>query len=138
MITASTSAKPDAPPEIRGSFGTIASKTSGFAVGELMPQTARLTDKIAVLRAVVTGDNAHSSSGYQMLTGMPHLPLNQESAVPKAPNLSPSLGAIVRALRPNPGQLPSAVTLISTGSEVSIAVEESPSAAHCERTGPSQ
>src|SRR4051794_7528745 len=59
--------KPDAPAEIRGPIGMIASRTPGLRVGELMPLTSRLTDKIAVLRAVVTNDNAHSSSGYQML-----------------------------------------------------------------------
>jgi len=76
-----------------------------------MPETAKLTDKIAVLRAVVTNDNAHSSSGYQMLTGVPHLPLNQESATPKPPNNWPSIGAMVRYLQPGVGRLPSAVTL---------------------------
>ncbi|MFM8272348.1 MAG: DUF1501 domain-containing protein, partial [Gemmata sp.] len=103
--------KPDAPPEVRGPFGTIQSRTVGLRVGELMPLTAALTDKIAVLRAVVTNDNAHSSSGYQMLTGVPHAPLNVESATPKAPNNWPSLGAVVRYLRPAAGQLPAAVTL---------------------------
>lgn len=103
--------KPDAPAEIRGPFGTIATRTPGLRVGELMPETAKLTDKIAVLRAVVTNDNAHSSSGYQMLTGVPHQPLSQESATPKPPNNWPSLGSIVRYLRPTAGQLPSAVTL---------------------------
>ncbi|HEY3787816.1 MAG TPA: DUF1501 domain-containing protein [Urbifossiella sp.] len=103
--------KPDAPAEIRGAFGTIATRTPGLRVGELMPETAKLTDKIAVLRAMVTNDNAHSSSGYQMLTGVPHQPLNMESAAPKAPNNWPSLGAIVRYLRPSAGQLPSAITV---------------------------
>jgi Protein of unknown function (DUF1501) len=103
--------KPNAPAEVRGEFGTIASRTPGLLVGELMPKTAAWTHKVAVLRAVVTNDNAHSSSGYQMLTGVPHVPLNQESAVPKPPNNAPSFGAVVRALRPAPGQLPSAVTL---------------------------
>ncbi len=103
--------KPHAPAEVRGEFGVIPTKTPGLMVGELMPQTAAWTHKMAVLRAIVTNDNAHSSSGYQMLTGMPHVPLNQESAVPKPPNNAPGMGAIVRALRPAPGQLPSAVTL---------------------------
>ncbi len=103
--------KPLAPAEIRGAFGTIRTRTPGLLVGELMPRTAQLTDKIAVLRAVVTNDNAHSSSGYQMLTGMPHVPLNQESATPRAPNNWPSLGALVRAVRPDHGRLPSAITL---------------------------
>ncbi len=103
--------KPDAPAEIRGPFGSSQSKTVGLRVGELMPETAKLTDKIAVLRAVVTNDNAHSSSGYQMLTGVPHAPLNVESAAPKPPNNWPSLGAMVRYLRPATGQLPSAITI---------------------------
>jgi hypothetical protein len=33
-----------------------------------MPRTARLLDKICVLRGVTTDDNAHSSSGYYMTT----------------------------------------------------------------------
>ena len=103
--------KPEAPEEVRGEFGAIDSKTPGLRVGELMPLTAKWTDKIAVLRAVVTGDNAHSSSGYQMLTGIPHQPLNRESALPKPPNDYPSIGAMTRALRDDAGQLPAAITL---------------------------
>ena len=30
-----------------------------------------MADRLAVLRAVTTGDNAHSSSGYAMMTGVP-------------------------------------------------------------------
>ncbi len=56
--------KPDAPVEIRGDFKAIATNVSGIQVGELMPRTAQQMDKIAVLRAMVTNDNAHSSSGY--------------------------------------------------------------------------
>jgi hypothetical protein len=103
--------KPDAPAEVRGEFGVIQSRTPGLLVGELMPRTAQLTDRIAVLRAVVTNDNAHSSSGYQMLTGVPHQPLNVESAVPQAPNNWPCWGALVRQLTNDAGRLPSAVTV---------------------------
>lgn len=103
--------KPQAPAEVRGEFGTIESKTPGLRVGELMPRTAAWTDRMAVLRAVVTNDNAHSSSGYQMLTGVPHQPLNQESAIAKAPNLSPTLGSMVRAVRSRPGEFPAAITI---------------------------
>jgi len=103
--------KPDAPEEIRGIFGTIPSATPGLRVGELMPLTANLTDRIAVLRAVTTRDNAHSASGYQMLTGVPHQPMNQENATPRAPNNWPSIGALVRYLRPAVGKLPSSIVL---------------------------
>jgi hypothetical protein len=103
--------KPKAPAEVRGPFAPSATSVPGLFVGELMPRTARLMHQVAVLRAVVTNDNAHSSSGYQMMTGVPHQPLNQESATPRAPNNWPNLGALVRALRPDAGRLPAAVTL---------------------------
>ena len=54
-------------------FGPIATKVPGISIGELLPMTARHTDKLAILRSVSTGDNAHSSSGYYMLTGRPSL-----------------------------------------------------------------
>lgn len=103
--------KPEAPLEVRGEFGAIPTRTPGLYVGELMPKTAMLTDRIAVLRAVVTRDQAHSSSGYQMLTGVPHVPMNAESVTPRAPNLHPSMGAVMRYLRPERTQLPSSVTV---------------------------
>jgi hypothetical protein len=103
--------KPDAPAEVRGPFKPIASAVPGLAVCELMPRTARLARHCAVLRAVSTRDNAHSSSGYYMLTGQPHQPTNVENARPGKPNDWPSLGAIVQRLRHRPGAMPAAVTL---------------------------
>jgi len=103
--------KPDAPAQIRGEFGAISTQTPGLHVCELMPRTAQLTDRLAVLRAVVSSDNSHSSSGYQMLTGVPHIPLSRENVVSKPPNVWPSLGAIVRTLREDRGGLPAAITL---------------------------
>src|SRR5262245_38100978 len=88
--------KPDTPAEIRGEFKPIASTVPGLHVGELMPRTARLTDKICVLRAVSSNDNAHSSSGYYMLTGQPHQPMNVENANPGAPNNYPCMGGVLR------------------------------------------
>ncbi|MFO1062996.1 MAG: DUF1501 domain-containing protein [Pirellulales bacterium] len=103
--------KPQAPAEIRGDFGVIPTATPGLQVGELMPKTAKMTDKIAVLRAMATDDNAHSSSGYWMLTGYPHAPKNQENALPGAPNDYPSMAAVVRHLRGDRSSLPGSVRL---------------------------
>ena len=103
--------KPDAPAEVRGDYKPIATKVPGISVGELMPQIAQVTDKICVLRAVSTGDNAHSSSGYYMLTGRPHQPMNFENANPGAPNDSPSLGALLGWVTPAAKGMPPAVTL---------------------------
>ncbi|MCS6850631.1 MAG: DUF1501 domain-containing protein [Gemmataceae bacterium] len=103
--------KPDAPSEIRGDLKPIPSVVPGLYVGELMPRTARVADKCCVLRAVSTNDNAHSSSGYWMLTGYPHVPTNVENAKPGPPNDHPTLGAVIRKLRRPRGLLPAAVTL---------------------------
>jgi hypothetical protein len=74
-----------------------------------MPRVAQLADRCCVLRAVSTEDNAHSSSGYWMLTGQPY-PLSNTECNKPAPGDAPCLGAIVRRLRPG-GNLPSAITL---------------------------
>jgi hypothetical protein len=103
--------KPDAAPEIRGPFKPIATNVPGVQVCELMPHTAGHLDKICVLRAVSTNDNAHSSSGYWMLTGVPHQPLNTENAKPGFPNDWPSIGAIVKKLRRSRGGLPASITI---------------------------
>ncbi len=103
--------KPLAPPEVRGDVGPIATSVPGITIGELQPLTARMMERIAVLRAVVTGDNAHSSSGYYMMTGVPHIPMNQENANPGFPNDHPNLGAVVARLRGTQSPLPGAVRL---------------------------
>ncbi len=103
--------KPAAPPEIRGEFGPIATSVPGLQFSELLPQTARLAEHVCVLRAMSSGDNAHSSSGYYMLTGRPHTPMNFENANPGPPNDFPSMGAIVRGLNPGRGAIPASITL---------------------------
>jgi hypothetical protein len=103
--------KPDAPEDVRGEIGPIATNVPGVQFGELMPQLAARANQLCVLRAVSTGDNAHSSSGYYMLTGRPHSPMNAENANPGAPNNWPTLGAVVSALAPPRSELPAAIRL---------------------------
>lgn len=103
--------KPDAPAEVRGEFKPIATTVAGTSISELFPLTAPMADKIAILRAMSTGDNAHSSSGYYMLTGRPHAPKNFENANPGPPNDAPSLGALCGKIVPAGATLPATVTL---------------------------
>lgn len=107
--------KPDAPPEVRGDFGAIGTTVPGLSLCELLPRTALIADHLCLLRGVSTGDNAHSSSGYYMLTGRPHAPKNFENANPGAPNDAPSLGALFGGLARDQGHgqgpLPSSITL---------------------------
>ncbi len=103
--------KPDAPAVIRGEIGPIATSVPGIDVGELMPGTANLMQHIAVIRAMSTEDNAHSSSGYFMMTGVPHLPMNSEGAKPGPPNNSPTIASVMQHLHRGPRLLPPAIRL---------------------------
>ncbi len=107
--------KPDAPAEVRGAYAPIATNVPGLSISELLPRTARHADKLCLIRAMSTDDNAHSSSAYYMLTGRPHAPKNFENAKPGAPNDFPSLGGMVMAASEMQGirlgALPGAVTL---------------------------
>jgi hypothetical protein len=102
--------KPEAPTGIRGDLRPIKSAVPGMQVGELMPRTAQLSDKCCVLRGMSTNDNAHSSSGYWMLTGYPHQPMNSENSKLGAPNDWPCFGAVIKHRR-NGNGLPPVVTL---------------------------
>ena len=103
--------KPEAPAEVRGQFAPISTVVPGMQFSELLPQTALVADRMAVLRAMSSTDNAHSSSGYYMMTGQPHAPMNFENANPGFPNDYPHMGAIVRKLIPARGNLPTAMRL---------------------------
>jgi hypothetical protein len=103
--------KPNAPSEVRGQIDSIATSIPGVRFSELMPKLAARADQLAVLRAMSTNDNAHSSSGYYMLTGRPHAPMNAENANPGAPNDWPNWGAILQRLSPPARDLPTAVRL---------------------------
>ncbi len=94
-----------------GEFKPTATNVPGVQVGELMPRTARMMDKVCLLRGMATDDNAHSSSGYWMLTGTPHQPTNAENSTPGAPNDWPSTAAIVQRLRPGDGGLPASIVI---------------------------
>ena len=61
--------KPDAPAEIRGPFNPISTNIPGIQFCELLPRTAALADKLAVVRSMATDDNTHSSSSHWVLTG---------------------------------------------------------------------
>jgi hypothetical protein len=91
--------KPGAPPEIRGPFSSIRTSIPGLHFSELLPFTARIADRLTVIRSMTTDINAHSTSGHYMLTGNPHPGGQAES--PASPDDWPSLAALVGALKPS-------------------------------------
>ena len=61
--------KPDAPPEFRGPFGTVATNVPGIQLSELMEQQAKVADKLAFVRSVRHGTGDHFAGAHWMLTG---------------------------------------------------------------------
>jgi uncharacterized protein (DUF1501 family) len=61
--------KPDAPAGFRGPLGAIRTSVPGIHFGELLPETARLMDRLAVLRTVSHGTGDHTKANHWMLTG---------------------------------------------------------------------
>ena len=57
--------KPDAPAEIRGSFGTIATRTPGVRISEHFPMLATRTDKLAIVRSMSHDDFTHLSTAHR-------------------------------------------------------------------------
>ena len=53
--------KPDAPVEIRGEFGSIATAIPGLRVGEHLPRLAAMADRIAWIRSLVGSAGAHDA-----------------------------------------------------------------------------
>ena len=52
--------KPDAPTEIRGEFSPIDTSVPGIQITELMPRTAVMMDKLAIVRSLHGGLNDHN------------------------------------------------------------------------------
>ena len=102
--------KPEASAEIRGAFGALRTRVDGLQAGELMPRLAALAHHCAVIRTVATDVNAHTGSGYWMLTGHPHKNRSGESTPPD-PSDWPCLGAVVQSVTPRDRTLPGVVTL---------------------------
>ena len=61
--------KPNAPSEYRGPYGTLATKTPGLRVGELLPRHAAISDKYAILRSMAHTGGGHPAGSLQLLSG---------------------------------------------------------------------
>lgn len=95
--------KPAAPPEIRGELGTIRSRLPGADVGELLPQTAKVMDKVTVLRSVTHPYPIHGAAF--ALTGVPAIDVAMELS-PRDLRHHPFIGSVVEYLdqRAHPGK----------------------------------
>jgi hypothetical protein len=61
--------KPQAVSQYRGPFGAIPTRLPGVQFGELLPEMAKVADKLAILRSVNHGTGDHTKANHWMLTG---------------------------------------------------------------------
>lgn len=61
--------KPDAPAEIRGEFGTVATTLPGVRFADVAPMLARRTDKLAVIRGHDPKNGSHGVADHLMMSG---------------------------------------------------------------------
>src|SRR5687768_5208728 len=61
--------KPDAVSQFRGPFGSIKTAVPGTLFGELLPEHAKIADKVNILRGVNHGSGDHTKGNHWMLTG---------------------------------------------------------------------
>ncbi len=101
--------KPEAPSEIRGSFGTIATALPGVRVCEHLPRLAPRLDRLTLVRSMTTTSPVHELAVHRLLTGVNETPPG--TGVAASRNDRPHLGALLAATRPAPRGLPPAVIL---------------------------
>lgn len=80
--------KPDAPAEYRGEFGTIPTPVAGVRLCDLLPRSARIMNKWAMVRSLHHHDAGHSTGDQICFTGYNAGPMPDE-------NVHPSCGSIV-------------------------------------------
>src|SRR5262245_21713392 len=86
--------KPDAPDEIRGEFGSIATPVSDLRVCELLPRLGSLAPLYTIVRSVSHDDRDHGSATYLALTGQYNA--KKSGNPPVLPTDLPTYGAIVQ------------------------------------------
>jgi len=102
--------KPNAPSEIRGPFDSIPTKLPGVRVSEHLPLTAKLMDKLTILRGVDC-----SASNHTPITMQAGNPLARRTNDGKDGGGYPSMGSIAAKFRgPNAPGMPAFVGLANS------------------------
>ena len=110
--------KPDAPEGIRGFHKPMKSSADGIWVNSLLPKTAKIMDKVTLIRSMTHTMKNHNSAGYYALSG--HAPATDDQRLKDSIELYPSYSSVVDRMAPSGDtEIPTAVThpcLVSDGS----------------------
>jgi hypothetical protein len=114
--------KPAGPAPERGEFGAIATSVPGVSFSELLPSSAGLMHKIAVIRSLSHPNANHVQAALPAMTGRHH-PAGTESRgdFPPSPTDFPAIGAALDHLRPS-GRFPTWVQIGPTMTRTNLTV----------------
>ncbi len=88
--------KPDAPTEVRGPLGSIATPLAGVRLGECLPNTAAMIDKFAIIRSMTSPLGEHNFGTHYLMTGYKPTPVLEY----------PTFGAVLSHVREAASVLP--------------------------------
>src|SRR5213075_2354653 len=100
--------KPDAPEGIRGPLDAIPSTVPGLHLCKGLERTAKVMDKVTLIRSMTHTMKNHNSASYYALTG--HAPPSDDIRLRDTLDLFPCYASVVDALAPNSGEVPTAVS----------------------------
>ena len=93
--------KPKAPSEVRGPFASVSTKLTGIRVSEHLPRTAKLMDKLALIRSVTSPFGVHNFAIQYLMTGYKPTPALEY----------PTMASVVAHMQTQTGVLPSNITI---------------------------
>ena len=93
--------KPKAPSEVRGPFASVSTKLAGIRVSEHLPRTAKLMDKLALIRSVTSPFGVHNFAIQYLMTGYKPTPALEY----------PTMASVVAHMQTQTGVLPSNITI---------------------------
>ncbi|XZE21556.1 DUF1501 domain-containing protein [Pirellulaceae bacterium SH449] len=97
--------KPEAPAEVRGPFRPIPTVTPGIQISECLPETAKVTDQISILRSVTSPLGEHGLANRYLLTGYK----------PSESLEYPCFGSVMSSVLPESTALPKAIAIPQAG-----------------------
>lgn len=99
--------KPEAPDGVRSKLGQISTSVPGLPICDLLPETAKVMDKVTLVRTVYHNMKNHNSASYYALTG--HAPPLDDIRLRDSVELFPAYGSVVDRLAPLNSGLPTFV-----------------------------
>ncbi len=94
--------KPDAPDGIRSPLRSIASTLPGLRVCELLPETAKVMDKVTLVHGMHHTMKNHNSASYYALSG--HAPPVDDIRLKDTNDLFPAYGSVADRFLPSAGR----------------------------------